>query len=828
MKPLYCTKAVFISLPLLLSKTLPAVDLQDLLPLQEGYSVVTCSSGLNFDGTGYDLSNPVVAIFKTDAAELALVPTGDDSAAYDWPCFHNEEIFQDIPSASEVWTGENLGEVFGVTLDDQTPPNIYVSASSAYVSPSQPEPVWPAGESAGSIYRLDGTTGEITSCIQLPSISSAALGNLAFYRDGNGDPWLYASNLEDGLIYRVSTTTCTVASTFAHPSAPADDGLAGPAPFGRRIWGVAVHQDRLFYHLWNDYTTTPQQIWSVNLNTDGSFDLTDVDLELNVPVYDVGPSGPPISDIDFDDDGNMYLAERSFAELYVPHNARVLKAIGSPGSYTACPENTYLVGSIDPADNSAGGVAADCNGRLWVTSNYINASFPTAYGLQSFEEGGNIADVPIWANSYIVDLDGLEGQSQKDDFGEVDRYRTTCDCLEVETIDVDCPEQPGSYYSVTLDLTNLSSQQAFSWSIDPCPQAELPEGTITVGSTQTGTFSPLLDPDTSQIITPSFPVTFADQTVCFNLTIYADHNDEICTIKYCVDLPNCDCFEVVSKKVICQHIQGEFKWTFDVTLTNNSSFTANAISIEPLPGSTLVADTAVITGGPIAPGETGSATLCIESSGDPALEPGDILCFDLVLEVPGTPDNCSEECCLFLPPCATVVKPDTCLLTKRAPCCPTTGTATVSYTICNNSTETRTYDWSVDAAPGCDISLAPFAFSPSSGTLTIPAETCVVTLVTVDCSSLSAGECAAFEFCFQQTSPAAGPEICCKGSVYSSPFGEIIAKIAKPHKPIGVQWGEINKFKLQLTNPTQQNLNTTLHLTSDLGALDFGQGLNQS
>ncbi|NNM30284.1 MAG: hypothetical protein HKO57_12250, partial [Akkermansiaceae bacterium] len=103
-----------------------ATNLQDLLPMQPGYTVVTCSAGLNAAGDGFALENPVVAIFNTSALALSGVTVGEPSSTFAWECFHNEEVFQDVPSADEVWTGANLGEVFGVTLDDQSPPNIYV------------------------------------------------------------------------------------------------------------------------------------------------------------------------------------------------------------------------------------------------------------------------------------------------------------------------------------------------------------------------------------------------------------------------------------------------------------------------------------------------------------------------------------------------------------------------------------------------------------------------------------------------------------------------------------------------------------------------------
>ncbi|MDA0766210.1 MAG: hypothetical protein O3A87_04635 [Verrucomicrobia bacterium] len=79
-----------------------ATDLQDLLPMQEGYTVVTCSAGLNEADDGFALENPVVAIFNTNSLALAGVMIGEPSSTSTWECFHNEETFQDVPSIDEV------------------------------------------------------------------------------------------------------------------------------------------------------------------------------------------------------------------------------------------------------------------------------------------------------------------------------------------------------------------------------------------------------------------------------------------------------------------------------------------------------------------------------------------------------------------------------------------------------------------------------------------------------------------------------------------------------------------------------------------------------
>ncbi|NNM31208.1 MAG: hypothetical protein HKO57_16960, partial [Akkermansiaceae bacterium] len=707
----------------------------------------------------------------------------------------------------------------------------YVSASVAYVKPGFVTPIWPSGESAGSVYRLDGTTGEITSCVQLPSISNASLGNLCFHRDTGGDGWLYISNLEDGFIYRVSESTCAIANTFAHPSAPADDGLPGPSQFGRRIWGVEVHDGRLFYALWNDYATTPQQIWSVALLADGDFDLASVMLEVDVPVYEFGaPSSPPVSDITFGDDGTMFIAERSYGDLQIPHNARVIKFTGTSGSYVACPDDTYLVGALAPLDNAGGGVAVECSGRLWASANYINAGILNAYGLQSYPPGGNAADSPPWLNSYIVDYDGISGQDQKGDFGEVDILRTTCDdCMHASVIDITCPDQPGSDYVVELSITNLSGQTAAFWSISPCAAAELPTGAVTIASPETFAFSPPLDDGATQNGTMPLAGSFAGQTVCFNLSLLDAIPAEICTMKVCVEVPVCQCFIVESKDIVCvAQPDGSKKWTLDVTLTNLSGFDAFSVEIVPAAGSPLAPVSATPDGGSIPNGGTGSFTVCLESGSDPPLVSGEVLCFDLVLWAVNMTQSCSEECCVRLPYCHPYLDiADNCVVSRRVPCCPSTGTATVVYTICNNSAVPRTYSWDIQGAPGCSVSLAPFAFSPSSGVVTIPANSCETILVTVDCSSLQPGGCAGFEVCFHRVNPT-GPEICCTGVVYRPVPGKLVFKQAFPDDPITLPWGGTGTIKFDVSNPGQQPISADVFFLGALGAVDFGQGTSSS
>lgn len=163
---------------------------QAVLPLKPNQLVITCFSGTSNNAVIPDPDNYVIGFMDTrdplgDGATLGsnwTLPPG-------W-AFHNE-------TSTDEWTAANLGEVFGVTLDDAPAPNIYTSASTVYGD----FPPGPGGH--GAVYRLDGNTGSI-SYLTIPGIGKASLGNLCHWESGNGTSWLYVTSFEDGLVYRIN------------------------------------------------------------------------------------------------------------------------------------------------------------------------------------------------------------------------------------------------------------------------------------------------------------------------------------------------------------------------------------------------------------------------------------------------------------------------------------------------------------------------------------------------------------------------------------------------------------------------------------------------
>jgi hypothetical protein len=228
------------------------------LPLDPQESVVTCFSGLTSNGgTVADLNGYVLAVVDTRIPEIAGNPVPANDTNWLPSMYHNE-----LGSPSHRWDAIKLGQVFGLCLDDDTTPNIFVASTSVYGN----FPVGPAGW--GAIYRVDGSTGNVCTFATLPN-SGPGLGNLAF------DPVsqrIFASNHEDGLIYSIPLGTGCGANNwvtydhgqFGRPAegltAIFDNGTPNTfTPFGRRVWGLCVNGDRLYYGVWWEDKGRPQR-----------------------------------------------------------------------------------------------------------------------------------------------------------------------------------------------------------------------------------------------------------------------------------------------------------------------------------------------------------------------------------------------------------------------------------------------------------------------------------------------------------------------------------------------------------------------------------------
>jgi hypothetical protein len=350
-------------------------------------------------------------------------------------------------------TAAQVGQVFAVTLDDASPPNVFVAATSAYGLPIigqgpgggavrvkqggpntqfMPGLFGPAnaGGGPGSIWRIDGATGEIKlfANVALDGVpnSGTGLGGLAFDSTSHT---LFVADRGTGMIHAFDQSGAEHARfdhgvdgrtaaglqpvpydaagrlDISQPAFKADDPSTwGYASAERRIFGLAVHAGRLYY------ATADAQVWSVAIAANGSFG-TDARVELQVQPWD-GQS--EISKITFDDHGGMLLAERPAPTGAYDFNALAREGVGrvlhyqrvapaqaeqapsaqpqpvnaaAPGSSWQPVPDEYAIGFPRDMRNDNGGVAigysytpngtidrAACGGFMWSTGEQLRVT----------------------------------------------------------------------------------------------------------------------------------------------------------------------------------------------------------------------------------------------------------------------------------------------------------------------------------------------------------------------------------------------------------------------------------------------------------------------
>jgi hypothetical protein len=364
-------------------------------------------------------------------------------------------------------TARQIGQVFSLALDDADPPNIYAAATSAYGLPivvpdadgdgvpdrsrrGAPNAAFMPGlfgpvvadGGPGSIWRIDGRTGAVTlfANVLLNGVSNSgpALGGLAFDRASRQ---LFVADRDTGMIHRFTLDGVdrgyfdhgaqALAAAGLPPIAfdarkrlniesPAFD-TGNPAtwayaPQARRVFGVAVNRGRLYYAV-----TAGLRIWSVSILPDGSFG-SDARVEVSVPRS--ASAGAEISEILFDDNGDMLVAERG--EPTGAYDYKALAAAGENRVLRFRPKrpddppsrdlwfpvpNEYAIGFPPDYRNANGGIAvgygydaggninrAVCGGTLWSTGEQLrNARDPAI--IQRLQPGGPLI------------VDGLQGNA---------------------------------------------------------------------------------------------------------------------------------------------------------------------------------------------------------------------------------------------------------------------------------------------------------------------------------------------------------------------------------------------------------------------------------
>ncbi|MEJ6793780.1 MAG: gliding motility-associated C-terminal domain-containing protein [Flavobacteriales bacterium] len=457
-------------------------------PLQNGMAILTHWTGASGQWDAF-------SIFDTENNMSA--PLGQN-----WATTFNTPA---DPAIQAQWKGTNMGDVFGVAIDDQK--NAYFTTTKV-ISSSGSTTTNSGVAGDGGVYKLNANDWSITPLIttgtganQIPN-QNVGLGNICFDKWNNQ---LFITNFEDGKIYRFDTNG-NLLSTF-DPFDP-DNGTPGFAGHGEAIWGINVYADgpnnvKVYFSQWTEdnslatSTNINNSVWSVDLDASGEFSgIEDLCFSLpdisNFITSTVTGGSYPISDITFSADGKMYVCEKQqggwstfggFDNLFTPgaHNSRLMEFTNSGGNWTISQQ--YGVGNYNTpytANNTAGGVALsnrqtvdgiDCEKLIWATGDALRFSgFNPADGGQTYVYGA--AGIPVEGNSidptspdyvqntsiYIdVNYTGMGNDgSQKMSFGDMDIYSDQQASTSLSIIP-DSTICPGG--SITLNVSGGSNYQ---------------------------------------------------------------------------------------------------------------------------------------------------------------------------------------------------------------------------------------------------------------------------------------------------------------------------------------------------------------------------------
>ncbi len=521
-----------------------------------------------------------------------------------------------------TWTVANLGQVFGTCIDNSG--NVYFATTAMYsqsysnafimcdptIVPSTAggDGYNTAGGAAG-IYKAQNSSLNTISVLTgtVNAASGGGFGTTTLPNNGYGvgnitysstHDKIYATNLEDGKIYKIDLPSGNVSDVFDPFSADigTDNNVA---PHGERLFGVAVNKERdgsirLYYSVL--MMSNVSNIYSVELDALG--DMLGATNKLEINNITGLTFRTYISDIAFSVRGEMLLAEKGAA-----HDARVFQYHGQSGAWSV--PDDFGVGSHNNQRNSAGGVdyasvqfngQVYCDSLIWVMANAMKT--PTwYYGLQSIPYTDYL--VPLGGTNlpeaYIVDINPI-GQF-KGGFGDVEFFETECQsiagdiCDEVEVFteamlgDSCCHDIyvtnnfNGQYFtSVIVESSSLSISSASSgswgnWTYQSATSIRI-DGTVG---------SPYLPLGTTNVLRTCFSGSGND-VLSIKLIGTAPQYDTVCIEQVeigCDPTPPIDttCVAVVQQEMICDAM-GQYNLQFSIS--NQSNFIMRGITIVSL------------------------------------------------------------------------------------------------------------------------------------------------------------------------------------------------------------------------------------------------------
>ena len=229
------------------------------------------------------------------------------------------------------WTIDSIGQVFGIATDDSA--NVYLSHTDVYlIQNNQPANIPP-----GRIYKARPPLFRAEVFTTLPNAGGAfnGIGNIVYDRKHNQ---LFATNLEDGKIYRISNTGNVIDS---YDPFAVDNGTNGIAVLSEQVWGIGINyegsQTKLYFPRIGPGTS--RRMYSLTLTAAGAFPAianSEVVVINNLPGDEVR-----ITDVAFDHNGTRMLwAERGGVNKY-PREIPITE-----GSHTSIAAQYNLTGGV--------------------------------------------------------------------------------------------------------------------------------------------------------------------------------------------------------------------------------------------------------------------------------------------------------------------------------------------------------------------------------------------------------------------------------------------------------------------------------------------------
>lgn len=390
------------------------------------------------------------------------------------------------------WTAPFLGQVFGLAYNTNSGSadykSVYVSTTQIYGNTSLTYTSYGAGythyvemknttsptrtpSNSPVIWKLNGATGAYVPLVVSTNLSpltsnthnqlfnrGTEIGNICYDKVHNQ---IFATNMEDGKIYRINATNGNILSRYdpftVYVDAHAADSLPAFPKYGDRLWGIAYGNNKVYFAQWNQDKShqllsgsiAHNMIYSVNIDpvtgdfvfpgsVPGALDYAQAnpDIVAVLPHHAATtastlPFSSPVSDIELSHDGkDMLVAERTMDSAiraadptadHWAHRSRALKYHYDDVSGTWIEKTLYYVGNLDwlpasPYDtfknsNSAGGIdfgyiyvdsthtKDECEGKLWVTADAMDRSYNFWGGKNHSENLYGFAGIDITGNA---------------------------------------------------------------------------------------------------------------------------------------------------------------------------------------------------------------------------------------------------------------------------------------------------------------------------------------------------------------------------------------------------------------------------------------------